>query len=141
MSPDAIEVTKANLANHDTLDARVLLSTGSWFDALPPEMLRKFDIVISNPPYIGNDEDLDTEISDWEPCIALRAGPLGTENINHLIKEASNWLTGDGSLILELPPHFAKQAKNLAQTSGYFNVRIHHDLTGRERILVARRSA
>src|SRR5438105_5970876 len=59
VSADALAVARANLAGIGTFAAaRVRIQEGDWFGALPPELRGRLDIVVSNPPYIGDDESL-----------------------------------------------------------------------------------
>ena len=63
VSEGAIAVTRANLAGLGMVGQKVSISQGSWFEALPQEMLEKFDVIISNPPYISDSEELPPEVS------------------------------------------------------------------------------
>jgi len=139
ISEGAISVARANLAGLGMAGQRVSISRGSWFEALPGEMLGKFDIIISNPPYIGDSEELPLEVSEWEPSPSLRSGPLGTEDLSFLLNNSIEWLSAEGQLILELAPMQAdamvKEAKNL----NFREVQLRHDLTGRERVLMAKK--
>ncbi|MCH1513734.1 MAG: peptide chain release factor N(5)-glutamine methyltransferase [Acidimicrobiales bacterium] len=138
-SQGAIAVTRANLAGLGMAGQKVSISQGSWFEALPEEMLGKFDIVISNPPYISDSEELPLEVSEWEPSSSLRSGPLGTEDLSFLLNNSIEWLSAEGLLILELAPMqadvMAEEAKNLK----YREVKLQHDLTGRDRVLMAKK--
>jgi len=140
-SADAIALARANLAGVGRAGARVQLLEGSWFDPLPAELAAGFDVVASNPPYIADDEQLPSSVADWEPETALRAGPLGTEAVDLLLDEGRRWLVPSGSIVLELAPHQAERSAAHASDLGYVDVRIVRDLAGRERVLVARRSA
>jgi release factor glutamine methyltransferase len=104
-------------------------------------MAGRFDVVVSNPPYVADSEPLPPEVADWEPQAALRAGPLGTEDLVHLVEEAPAWLTPDGALVLELSPASANTVAERARSVGYRVVGVHPDLVGRDRVLVARRPA
>ena len=90
VSEGAIAVTRANLAGLGMAGQKVSISQGSWFEALPQEMLEKFDVIISNPPYISDSEELPLEVSEWEPSSSLRSGPLGTEDLRVLLKRYFN---------------------------------------------------
>ncbi len=102
-------------------------------------MLEKFDIVISNPPYIGDGEELPLEVSDWEPLSSLRSGPLGTEDLSFLLNNSIDWLSADGQLILELAPMQADAMVKEAESLNYREIQVRHDLAGRERVLIARK--
>jgi release factor glutamine methyltransferase len=140
-SEDAVTVARANLAGVGHAAARVRVVAGDWFGALPPDMRGAVDLVISNPPYIGADEPLPAEVVDWEPRSALVAGPHGHEAIESILASAAPWLAPGGSIVLEIAPHQRRAVVELARRLGWPTVRCHADLTGRDRIVVARRSA
>jgi release factor glutamine methyltransferase len=138
VSDDALAVARANLAGAGA--TRVRVAAGSWFDALPPELRGRLDLVVSNPPYVGEPEvpDLPPEVVNYEPRGALVAGPLGTEALEHLIDNAPGWLSHGGVLVCEIAPHQAEQLMDRARARGYVSVEVKPDLTGRSRVLVAR---
>jgi release factor glutamine methyltransferase len=138
-SSDALDVARANVAGIGTLAARrVRLEHGSWFDPLPVLLKGHVQLVVANPPYIADDEELPVEVADWEPRDALRAGPTGLEDIAQIIKETPGWVSDPGVLVVEIAPHQAEEATRLAVDAGFRDVETRLDLTGRERILVAR---
>ena len=138
-SAHALEVAAANLTGIGTLAAgRVELRQGSWFDALPAARRGSFQLVVSNPPYVGDREELPDEVAGWEPAGALRAGPTGLEDIERIVAEAPPWLARPGVLVVELAPHQAEAAIALARDAGFTSAEVRLDLAGRERMLVAR---
>jgi release factor glutamine methyltransferase len=138
-SAEALEVAALNLSGIGTLAAgRVRLAQGSWFDAVPSRLQGSFQLVISNPPYVGDRELLPDEVAGWEPAGALRAGPTGLEDIDHIVDEAPKWLARPGVLVVELAPHQAGPAIQLARDAGFSSAEVRLDLAGRERTLLAR---
>jgi release factor glutamine methyltransferase len=138
-SAGALEVAALNLTGIGTLAAgRVELREGSWFDALRADERGSFQLVISNPPYVGDAELLPEEVAAWEPEGALRAGPSGLEDIERIVAGAPAWLARPGVLVVELAPHQAGAAIGLARDAGFTSAEARLDLTGRERMLVAR---
>ena len=138
-SADALEVARANLTGAGSRVApRVRLCEGWWFDALPAELRRRVHLVVSNPPYVADDEALPPEVGDWEPVGALFAGPTGLEAIELVLHQAGEWLADHGRVVLELAPHQSEPATALARAAGYAEVEVRPDLTGRDRVLVAR---
>jgi release factor glutamine methyltransferase len=133
---DALAVARANLAGVGRVGTRVTVSEGAWFDALPDGA--RFDVVVSNPPYVAADEVLPPEVADWEPASALVSGPTGREALEHLVLQAPRWLAPGGALVLELAPHQAEALRRHAAALGYADVEVHPDLTGRDRVLVCR---
>ncbi|MBV6508881.1 MAG: Release factor glutamine methyltransferase [Acidimicrobiales bacterium] len=137
-SPDAMNVARANIAGAGSVGTRVRLLGGDWFEPLPTALRGCVDVVVSNPPYIGADEDLPAEVRDWEPIAALVSGPTGTEAIEAIIAAAGGWLTRSGALVVELAPHQARAAAELAARF-FTEVRVEKDLSGLDRTLVGRR--
>ncbi len=139
VSGDALAVARANLAGVGRASTRVTLHEGDWFAALPPAVRGALDVIVSNPPYIGDDEALPAVVADHEPVTALRAGPIGTEFLGTIVDEAGEWLRPDGALVLEMAPMQTEGIAARAQLHGY-QASIHEDLTGRARAVVARRA-
>jgi release factor glutamine methyltransferase len=143
-SARALELAAENLADfslaHPVAGSRVHLVEGSWFEALPPDLAGRVDLVVSNPPYVSAAEwsAIDPEISEHEPVSAFVPGPTGLESLEKLVDQSCRWLAPGGSLVLELAPHQAETVTTMAKKSGYVDVRIRPDLAGRARALVAR---
>lgn len=137
-SSDALAVARANIAGIGRAGARVRVSEGSWFEALPSEMAGDIGVIVANPPYVAEHEELPPEVIEWEPADALIAGPNGTEDLDHLVGEAPRWLAADGALVLEMAP---TQTADLAAKAAtrFAEVEIGDDLAGRQRFVVARR--
>jgi release factor glutamine methyltransferase len=100
--------------------------------------------VVSNPPYLSTDEwpGLDPVVREYDPYDALVAGPTGLEVICLLVAEAPAWLHAAGVLVVEIAPHQASAALQLARAAdSYASAEVLDDLAGRPRVLVARRAA
>ena len=138
VSPDALDVAGANLAGLGRPAARVHLAQGSWFDALPPELRGRLDVVVSNPPYVAATDGLPAEVADWEPPGALVPGPTGLEALEHLVAEAPSWLARPGALIVELAPTQADAVRAAALAAGFVEAFVADDYAGRHRAVVAR---
>jgi release factor glutamine methyltransferase len=138
ISSDALAVARANLAGIGRAGTRVRLAEGSWFEALPPDLLGQLGVIVSNPPYVAADDPLPREVAEWEPRLALVPGPTGREVIEHLIDTAPGWLRPAGALVVELAPSQAASAVERARAVGYSRAESYADLTGRQRVLVAR---
>lgn len=139
VSPDAVAVARANLAGAGSLlGPRVRLLTGSWLEPLPQELRGRLDVVVSNPPYVGADEDLPAEVADWEPVGALVSGPTGLEGIEAVVAGAAGWLARPGAVVVEIAHHQADEASALARGAGFDEVEVRSDLADRLRVLVGR---
>jgi release factor glutamine methyltransferase len=138
-SPDAVAVARANLAGIGMYAApRVRIAEGDWFEALPDELRGHLSLVVSNPPYVAEGEPLPDVVCHWEPVGALISGPTGIEAIERILADAPAWLTGGGSLVLEIGETQGRAVTTLAHDAGFEDVTIHPDLAGRDRYLVAR---
>ena len=96
---------------------------------------------MANPPYIAENEveSLPFEVSRWEPLQALVAGPSGLEALRAITVDAPAWLGARSALVAEIAPHQDRAAVDLAYSAGFAEAFVKPDLTGRPRVLVARR--
>jgi release factor glutamine methyltransferase len=139
VSGDALAVARANLAGMGGRAAtRVRLVEGSWWSALPSSLRGCVSLAVSNPPYVSTAEmaSLPRVVADWEPVSALEAGPTGLEAISAIVTGATEWLARPGVLVLELAPHQAGPAIELATSCGFCDVGVEPDLAGVDRALV-----
>ncbi len=101
-----------------------------------------FDIIVSNPPYIGAEEyeTLPAGVRDYEPMMALRAGETGLEFYEKLIYQAYHYLVQKGWLLLEIGAKQGETASALmAQTGFYEHLNVRADYAGLPRVLKGRR--
>jgi release factor glutamine methyltransferase len=137
-SPDALAVARANLAGLGRAAGRVSLHEGSWFDSLPMSVRGAIDVLVSNPPYIGDDEELPAVVAEWEPSEALRAGPVGDEDLQTILHGADEWVAPGGAVVLEMAPDQTAVIADRFRAAGWQSS-IHGDLAGRDRAVVARK--
>ena len=149
-SGHALDVARANrdaLAASDPEAAgRVRFVEGSWFEALPDRLARRVDLIVSNPPYVAEEEfdDLEPTVREWEPRSALvaprgRSGVAGLADIEAVVAGSAAWLAQSGVLVVELAPSQAYGAIDAARRAGLSRVETARDLAGRLRMLVAER--
>jgi release factor glutamine methyltransferase len=140
----AVDVSAAALAlaraNRDACGAGVDLIRG---DLCQPLRTASLDAVVSNPPYLtaAEYEALDPSVKRWEPAAALVSGPDGLHATGRLLQETRRVLRGGGWLALEVDCTRAAAVAAQAGALGWMDIAIHADLFGRERYLLARRSA
>lgn len=98
ISSDAITVAKQNA---ERLEVEIDFRLGNLFKAVKGE---KFDIIVSNPPYIQSMaiKDLDKEVADFEPIIALDGGADGLDYYRDITANANKYLNDGGYLVLEV---------------------------------------
>jgi release factor glutamine methyltransferase len=139
VSADAIEAAAANLARlRPSLRAPVELRLGSF---LAPVLGIGARLLISNPPYIaaGEMRALPANVRGWEPPLALLSGEDGMAATATIIEGAHRVLAPAGWLVLETDSTRARAAEALVYAQGrYTDIAVHTDLTGRDRVLVAR---
>ncbi len=110
---------------------------GDWFQPLHGQ---RFDLIASNPPYVGAaDPALDDPALRHEPIGALASGATGLEDLAHLISGAADHLHEGGWLVLEHAPRQALGLAELLVARGFGHVRCHADLAGLERVTEAQR--
>jgi release factor glutamine methyltransferase len=102
---------------------------------------RPFDLIVSNPPYIGRREapSLPREVRDHEPHAALFAGEEGYELYAPLIAQAAKLLKPGGILVLELGHNSLPAVQPLLDAANWTNVAVTNDLAGIPRVLAAER--
>lgn len=131
----AIEIANENTAG---VEGRVDFRLGSLFDPIEPD--ERFDVIVSNPPYIRevDAEGLEPEVRDWEPRTALFAGDDGLAVIRPLVEGAASHLAPGGLVALEVGLGQARDVAGLFEAADAFgNVRILRDYSGRERFVFA----
>ena len=139
LSSDALEVARANLAGLGLINGDVRIAQGSWFAALPSELKNGFDLVVSNPPYIGvYDPSVEASVRNYEPSTALFAGSDGLDAYRGIIAQAGEWLVKDGWLVLEIGHQQGNAVRELLARNNLRQIKIRQDLAGRDRIATAK---
>ncbi len=137
LSEGALQVARENAAD---LHARISLIHADIFKWMPePDSL---DIVVSNPPYIPEEEkrDMETNVLDYEPASALfvpDSDPL--VYYRRIAEVASVGLRVDGRIYFEINPRFAEQIKKMLEERGYLDVEVTQDISRRDRFVSARK--
>ena len=141
-SSDALDVARANVATLGRHGSRVKIAQGSWWSALPEDLLGTIDVAVCNPPYIASgDPEVAVDVLEWEPHTALFADDDGFADLQLVIAGAPRWLRAGGSLILEIGHRQAARVTEAMIAAGFEDVETHHDLAGRDRFVVGRLSA
>ncbi|RAU22940.1 peptide chain release factor N(5)-glutamine methyltransferase [Paramagnetospirillum kuznetsovii] len=133
-SPAALEVARANAEALGLAD-RVCLQSGDWGQGLD----QRFDIIVSNPPYIpdGEIDGLEPEVARFEPRLALAGGPDGLDCYRMIAPQLSRLMAPGGMVALEVGAGQAGDVAALVTESGLRVREIRSDLAGVERCVVA----
>lgn len=133
LSADALAVAARNAAALG-LEARAQFVQGSWFDVAGDA---RFDLVVSNPPYIAADKmaGLAPDVRDWEPHLALTPGADGVSAYRLITAAAARHLTPGGRLIVEIGAAQGRAVQQLYAAAGFQDIRIWRDLSGHDRVV------
>jgi release factor glutamine methyltransferase len=125
-SRGALEVVRENA---EQAGMTIELVEGDLFEALPEG---PWDLVVSNPPYVREDEldELEPEIRDWEP----RSAVVGAGATERIAEAARTVLVPGRALVLETAGARAGEVARLLRRLGYLDVRTTNDLTGLSRV-------
>jgi release factor glutamine methyltransferase len=134
ISAAALRVAARNAAAHGVGD-RVELVASDLFDGLDSDA--RFDIVVSNPPYLRPGDATSPELAR-EPPAALLAGADGLAVIRRLLAAAPTRLRPGGWVVMELGCGQDAAVRELAQAAGFTDVAVEADLAGIARVLLAR---
>jgi release factor glutamine methyltransferase len=134
-SADAITLAKRNAKRLGFQQVRLYQS--DWFSNI--EKNRKFEIIVSNPPYIDeNDKHLFEGDVRFEPSSALVSGDNGLADIKHIAQEALHYLVCQGTLYIEHGYQQAKLIQHLLIELGYVEVETIKDYSGNDRVTCGR---
>src|SRR5438270_9790533 len=134
ISDVALSIARDN-AGRLGLDRVQFRRTDLLSDAQPDS----YDLVVSNPPYVGKNEPEKVQqiVRDWEPHVAVFGGATGLEIYERLIPQALNALRPGGWLVMEIGYSIEQPIRNLLRT--WSDVQIKPDLQGIPRVAVAKR--
>ncbi|WP_227498507.1 peptide chain release factor N(5)-glutamine methyltransferase [Synechococcus sp. PCC 7336] len=138
LSHGALQVARANIERYQLSD-RIAILQGSWFEPLAPNA-QLLQGILSNPPYIptAEIEQLQPEVRDREPRLALDGGENGLKAIEHLVERAPGYLQPGGFWAIEvMQGQSAAVVERLQRSQRYTAIQVHCDLEGVERAVSA----
>lgn len=133
ISPDALAVARRNAQRHGVAD-RLEFVEGD----LAGPFEGRFDLVISNPPYIADKvvDSLDLDVRGFEPHLALKGGPDGLDVIRRLGQALHAMLAPGAPALIEIGYDQGESAVQVLQNQGLLVTRIVKDLGGNDRVVV-----
>ena len=129
------EAVKTAEANAEDLRVKVKFLTGDMFE---PVKGRKFDMIVSNPPYIRTNmiSILQEEVKDHEPLNALDGGRDGLDFYRTIVEKAADFLKPEGFLLMEIGHDQGEDLRKMLKDSGkYSPAAVIKDLPGRDRVV------
>lgn len=133
-SAAAIEIAMRNAEHNDLADRSKFIcadwTQAGWSDLLP----KPFDLIISNPPYIADHEQLMADVVKFEPASALFAGDDGLDDYKILIPQLHNLMSADSKILLEIGCRQARCVSVIAEELGYLTF-VKQDLAGLDRVV------
>ena len=132
LSFDAARTAQKNSILNDVAD-RCAFINANWAESVE----RKFDLVISNPPYIRSDviPDLDENVQKYDPILALDGGKDGLQDYKKIFSNLFSLLKPDGTCLFEIGFDQAEDVMRLGKESGFLIKDIHADLSGQPRVV------
>ena len=133
-SKKALNVAQKN-AELLNLNDRVKFQLGNWCDGLD----NKFDLIVSNPPYISEKEilGLSNDVINWEPRIALTPEGDGLGAYKNIINGVKNILIPNGRLIFEIGHAQGNEVSNLLKSNSFKEINIVKDINNKDRVVSA----
>jgi release factor glutamine methyltransferase len=141
-SPEALAVTRLNCKTHK-VDDRVDVLCSDLFAAVDNSSI--YQLIVSNPPYVTSGairEELDAEVADYEPTLALDGGTDGLDCIRRIAMEIIPYLESSGLFVMEIGAEQAEEVRKIFSAIDcdgkcFEKIDIFQDYSGRDRVLVA----
>ena len=136
ISPEALRTAQENTELHHV---EIQLENKNY---LNQNLSKKYDIIISNPPYIGQEEygDINDSVKNFEPQIALFS-PTNDALIFYkkIAKDAEEYLKKDGWVFLEINQKLGHETLELFENPNFYDAQLLKDISGNDRIVMARK--
>ncbi len=134
LSEEACQTARAN-AERLGLSNRTQFLIGSWTDPLPPDS--KFDLIVSNPPYIPTKDirNLQVEVQNHDPILALDGGEDGLLPYKYLCSNLKKYLETDGVVLFEFGAGQGEDIIRIVKDAGATLIRMVTDLGGHKRVI------
>ena len=138
ISASAIEVCRRNVALNRLISRVICMQADAT--SSPPLSLGKFDMIVSNPPYIESAEilTLDPSVRDFEPIWALDGGEDGLRFYRGILKYWRQLLKPGGYLLFEVGEGQSEAVKDMILAAGFASAETRKDTLGVERVVIGR---
>ena len=135
ISEEALSMAKIN-AEKFNVQNKIDFLKSNWFEAVKGS----FDLIISNPPYIGliEKDEISTEVIKYDPEIALFSGRDGLDAYKKIIPNLAKFLNPDGFIVLEIGASQSNQVKNMMNVVGFIETQVVKDLSGKDRLVASK---
>ena len=134
ISQDAVKICRKN--SKEILNKELNVIQSNLFDKIK----EKFDLIISNPPYLTTQETRDMMRTGWkEPGLALDGGVDGLDFIRKIVDISPDYMNKNGYLIIESSIDQTNKIRALLDSGEFYNTSIGKDLSGRNRVTIGQR--
>ena len=135
ISEDALSLARSNAEKYNVQN-KVHFLKSDWFETVRGS----FDLIISNPPYIGliEQDKISAEVLKFDPKIALFAGHDGLDAYRKIIPKLIKFLNPHGLVVLETGASQSNQVKYMMNAVGFIDAKIVEDLSGKDRLVTAK---
>ncbi len=130
-------LTAKENANHNQVQVDFIRSD------LFEKITEKYTMILTNPPYIPTKviEELQPEVRDFEPMIALDGHDDGYHFYRRIAAEAGNYLEDEGHLLLEIGNDQTVVVSGLLKQAGFIDIEVKKDLSGHDRLIICRKKS
>ena len=135
ISPKALEIAKKNAVENEV---NIEFLKSNMFSSL--DKCKKFDVIVSNPPYISKKEleSLERQVKDFEPKLALLAGDNGLEFYKIIAETGKRFLKENGRMYLEIGCNQAKEVTKILNEQDFKEIEVIKELAKLDRVIVSR---
>ncbi|MGN7439142.1 MAG: peptide chain release factor N(5)-glutamine methyltransferase, partial [Alcanivorax sp.] len=137
VSAQACKTSREN-ARLNNCEDRIHISCGSWADALKAQNNhQKFDLIVSNPPYIANQvvPTLSQEVQNHDPILSLDGGDDGLDAYKIIFSQIGTLFTEGGIGLFEIGYDQSEDVSRLSKTAGFLLRAVHHDYVRNPRVV------
>ena len=133
ISVEALKIAKKNAKRHN-IESKINFFKSNWFS----NVKNKFDIIVSNPPYIKKSEisSLPPEVKKFDPKISLCGGCDGLNSYRRIADEAKNYLKKNGFILVEIGSDQSRKVKKIFEYNQFDTISVSKDLFDKERVII-----